>query len=82
MERFGHHLRRGSSLLLRLPGRRLGINEKSEIRNPPGFGLPSGRLGEDVVHDHYGGYPLLFQSYGVPHGAAGAGASGADAYNR
>jgi hypothetical protein len=24
------------------------------------------------VHDHCGGYALLFQSYSVPHGAAGA----------
>lgn len=80
LERFGYLPRRGPSLILRLPGRWLGINEKSEIGDPAGFGLLSGRLGEDIVHDYYGGYPLFFQSYGVPHGAAGAGPSGADAY--
>lgn len=68
-------------MILRLPRRRLGINEKPEVRDPPGFSLLSGRLGEDVVHDHYGGYALFFQPYSVPHGAAGAGASSADAYN-
>jgi hypothetical protein len=81
LERFGHPPRRGSSLILRLPRRRLGINEKPEIRNPPGFSLLSGRLGEDVVNDHCSGYAPFFQPYSVPHGAAGAGPSGANAYN-
>ena len=73
--------RRGPSLILGLSRRWLGINEKPESGDPAGFGLLFGRLGEDVVHDHCGGYPLFFQSYSVPHGAAGAGSSGADAYN-
>jgi hypothetical protein len=81
LERFGHPPRRGSSLILRLPRRRLRINEKPEIRNPPSFGLLSGRLGEDVVNNHCGGYAPFLQPYSVPHGAAGAGPSGADAYN-
>jgi hypothetical protein len=81
LERFGHPSRRGASLIFRLPRRRLGINEKPEIRNPPGFSLLSGRLGEDVMNDHCSGYALFFQPYSVPHGAASAGPSGADPYN-
>jgi hypothetical protein len=79
MERFGHPPRRGSRLIHGFPRGRLGIDEKSEIRNPPGFGLLSGRLGKDIVHDHCGGYTLFFEPYRVPHGAAGAGPSGTDA---
>jgi hypothetical protein len=81
LERFGHLPRRASSLILRLPRGRLGIDEQPEIGNPPGFGLLSSRLGEDVVNDHCGRYAPLFQPYSVPHGAAGARPSGADAYN-
>jgi hypothetical protein len=80
-ERFGHLPRRGSSLILRLPRGRLGIDEQSEIGNSSGPGLLSGRLSKDIVHDHCGGYALFFQPYSVPHGAAGAGPSGADTYN-
>src|SRR5262245_21197201 len=81
LERVSYPSRRGSSLILRLPRRWLRINEKPEIRNPPGVGLLSGRLGEDVVNDHCGGYALFFQPYSVPHGAASAGPSSADADN-
>ena len=81
LERLGHLPRRAPSLILGLSRRWLRINQKPESGDPAGFGLLSRRLGEDVVHDYCGGYPLFFQSYGVPHGAAGAGASGTDAYN-
>ena len=81
MERFGHLSCRRPRLIFCLPRERLGIHEQPEIRDPAGFGLLFCRLGKDVVHDNGGRYALSFQPYSVPHGAAGAGPSGANPHN-
>src|SRR5918996_5968847 len=81
VERFGHFPRRRPRLILCLPRKRLGINQQPEIRDSAGFGLLFGRFSEDIVHDDDGRYALSFQPYSVPHGAAGAGPSGANPCN-
>jgi hypothetical protein len=81
LQRFRHLPGRGARVILRLSRKRLRINEQPEIGDPSGFCLFSRRLGENVVNDDRCRYTLFFQPERVPHGAAGAGSSGADAYN-